>query len=103
MKVKVFAVYDSKLEAYLAPQFMQTNGQMVRAWETAVNDPSTQFSKHPADFTLFAIGEYDDATGDLIPFQSKISFGTALEAQVRAENLYSENVKRSGDVRALEQ
>lgn len=79
MILKVFAVYDSKVESYLQPFFMQTKGQALRAWETSVNDESTMFCKHPADFTLFEIGEYDDSKGDLVSYSAKIPVGVALE------------------------
>jgi len=79
MKVQMYAVYDAKLEAYMMPLFMQNKGAALRAWETTVNDPSTQFSKYAADFTLFQIGEYDDSTGIVSALPAKISLGTALE------------------------
>jgi hypothetical protein len=79
MIYKIFTVYDSKLEAYLQPFFMQSKGAAIRAFSDSSNDTQTQFSKHPGDFTLFEIGEYDDQNGNLKNYASKVNLGTALE------------------------
>ncbi|QXP07926.1 MAG: nonstructural protein [Arizlama microvirus] len=79
MKLKLFTCYDSKLEAYMQPFFMTTRGQALRAFTDTVNDPSSIFAKHPEDYTLFEIGEYDDQTGDISMNQAKVSLGIAIE------------------------
>ncbi|AXL14677.1 nonstructural protein [Microviridae sp.] len=65
MILKAFAVHDSKAGAYLRPFFEISKGSAIRAISDAVNTPDHQFNRHAADFTLFEIGGYDDATGDL--------------------------------------
>lgn len=82
--IKIFCVYDSKVECYMQPFFMQTKGAALRAWESTVNDPSTQFNKHPADFTLFEIGEYDENTGRILSYDSPLSLGVAIELKREA-------------------
>lgn len=79
MTNKLFVVYDSKAEAYMVPFFMMTTGQAVRAWSDTVNDPNSMFAKHPGDFTLFEIGEYDDQNGYVTMLEHKKNLGTALE------------------------
>ena len=76
---KVFTVYDSKAEMYLAPFTVAARGQAVREFESACNDPKTMMCKHPSDFTLFEIGEFDDLKGTLKPYEAKVSIGTAIE------------------------
>lgn len=76
---KMFTVYDSKLEAYLQPFFMASKGQAIRAFTDSVNDTTTQFNKHPEDFTLFEIGEYDDSKGQVSNLITPNSLGVALE------------------------
>lgn len=63
MKLKVYAVYDSKVQTYDKPIFMRSRGEAVRSWDTVANDPSTQFFKYPEDYSLMEIAEYDDETG----------------------------------------
>lgn len=63
MKLKVFSVYDAKAFAYLPPFFIAEKGMAARAFSEAVENPQHQFGKHPEDFTLFYLGEFDDQTG----------------------------------------
>lgn len=67
MLQKVFTIHDSKAAAFLPPFFMTTSGQAVRAIIDCASDPQHNFARHPSDFTLFQIGEYDDSTGCLSP------------------------------------
>lgn len=79
MLFKVFTVYDSKVEAYMSPFVMRSRGEAIRAWESTVNDPNTQFYKHPADFTLFEIAEWNEQKGKFENYSAPNSIGTALE------------------------
>lgn len=65
MKHNIFAVYDSKAEAYTTPFFDHAEGRAIRTFADCCNDPGHQFGKHPADYTLFQIGEYDDSLGTI--------------------------------------
>lgn len=77
--MKMFCVYDSKVESYMHPMFFQHRGEMLRAWSEAVNDPKTQFCRYPSDFTLFEIGSYDERSGEVKMLDAKLSLGLALE------------------------
>lgn len=65
MILKIFAVYDRKVEAYLQPMFMQTVGQAVRGFSDACKDDKSNLSKHPEDFVLEQLGEFDDHSGEI--------------------------------------
>lgn len=86
MKLKVFAVYDTAVGSYMQPFFMQSKGQAIRSWLDAVNDEKTQFNHHPADFTLFELGEYDEDTGTFTNLEAKLPLGTALDLISKAKN-----------------
>lgn len=78
MKLLVFSVRDSKAEAFTRPFFAQTRGMAVRGFRDAVNgDQNEPIAKHPEDFTLFHIGEFDELTGELVKLQSPFSLGLA--------------------------
>lgn len=77
-QLKVFAVYDAAVGAYLHPMFFQSRGQAIRAWLDACEDEKSMFAKHPADYTLFEIGEYDETSGEITANTAKINLGTAL-------------------------
>lgn len=79
MIMKMFTVFDSKAEAYLPPFYLSTRGQAIRAFSDSANDPGHAFNKHPSDYTLFMIGEFDDQDCGIELLQAKASLGLALE------------------------
>lgn len=80
MKSKYYAVYDSKVEAYMNPFPMRTRGEAVRSWIDVVNDEKTQFAKHPEDFILMELAEFDPDTGKFTNnANGPVSVGVALE------------------------
>ena len=85
MILKVFTVYDDKAEAYTAPFFVPTAGMAVRTFRDCANSESHHFGQNPADYTLFYIGEFDDATAEFIAAETNKSYGTALSHQAHEE------------------
>lgn len=79
MFLQIFAVYDSKAEAYMSPFFMQSKGQAIRAFGNSASDLTTDLGRHPEDFTLFHLGEYDDSNASFSLASTPISIGLALE------------------------
>jgi len=81
MIYKVFTIYDSKSETYLQPQYCKTKNECLRIFTDIVNsnDSQNQVAKHPEDYTLFEIGEYDDSIGSFSMLPASISLGNALE------------------------
>lgn len=53
---KIFAVYDSKVEAFMQPFFMPAKGAAIRAFTDLVNSKDHSFSKYAEDYTLFELG-----------------------------------------------
>lgn len=83
---KVFTVYDSKAEIYLNPFLMKNKAEALRAFIDIANDPTTQIGKHPEDFTLFEIGEFDYDRGEHCNHPAKISLGVALEFKIKTNS-----------------
>lgn len=79
MKLKMYSVYDSKVEAYMKPFYMRARGEAIRSFAQEVNRSDSDLGKYPADFTLFEIGTFDESTCKLDVFEAKISIGTALD------------------------
>lgn len=65
MRLQVYAVFDKGTETYGQPIFCRARGEAVRSFGEAVNDPKSTIGKYPVDFSLWHIGEYDDAKGQL--------------------------------------
>lgn len=69
MQTRVFSVYDTAAKVYSHPFYVPRNEMAVRAFTDAVNSANHEFAKHPADYTLFLLGEFDDADGSYKPNQ----------------------------------
>lgn len=63
MLLKVFTVFDSKLEEFLPPFFVKTVGEAIRVVTDLCSDKSHSFYKHRVDFMLFELGSYDTEIG----------------------------------------
>lgn len=63
---QVFSVFDTKVGAYANPFFVPTKGAAIRSFTDACGDDSLPFKKHPGDYRLFRVGEWDDASGHLL-------------------------------------
>lgn len=63
MNIKIFAVRDSAVEAFLQPFFSPTKGAAIRSLTDATNDPKHDFNKNAKYFALYYLGDYDDSTG----------------------------------------
>lgn len=74
----VLTVYDSKAEAFLTPMFAPTRAYAVRMFAEAANNPTHDFCKFSADFTLFEIGDWDEKEGTITPYNGMENLGTAL-------------------------
>jgi len=72
MKFLVFSVYDKAAENFNQPMFMAAKGQAIRAFDDEANRPDSQIHKHPEDYELFVIGEYDDDNALLTPTRPQL-------------------------------
>lgn len=79
MLLKVFSVYDSKVEAYMNPFFMKSKGEAIRGITALVNDAQHAFFKYSSDFTLFEVGSFDDATCKFDLYSTPHSLGVLIE------------------------
>lgn len=70
MKLQIFSIYDEKAAVFSPPHCMAHRGQILRAFSDLVQDPQTSINKHPGDYKLYALGEYDDCSGKLTSFDS---------------------------------
>ena len=79
MKMKIYSVYDSKVEAYLPPLFFKSKGEFLRAFAEAVNDPKSNIGKYPADYTAFEVGSWDDSNASFDLYKTPTSLGVGVE------------------------
>ena len=79
MQFKIFSIRDSKAEAFNTPIFLATEGQAIRMFDYMCNKPDSTIAMHPEDYTLFALGEFNDITGLVEALPTPKSLGLAVE------------------------
>ena len=73
MKQKMYSVFDHVAKTYNRPMFLSSNGVAIREFKDECNRPDSPINKHPEDYELFGIGEYDDETGAVVSTTPKRS------------------------------
>lgn len=70
MIYKIFSVFDRAAQSFGRPVFALAVPPAVRSFDDEVRDPRPDnvMNKHPGDFELFHLGEFDDATGLFVLF-----------------------------------
>lgn len=79
MKLIMYSVYDSKIEAYINPIFARSHGEALRRFEATARDEESDFHRYAADYTLMAVGEWDDERGKLTDYEANITLANAIE------------------------
>ena len=69
MIFKAFSITDSAAETYNLPMFVPTAGVAIRSFEDQCKDPESMLNKHPHDYMLCEIGEFDSDKGILISLE----------------------------------
>lgn len=87
MKTRAYSVYDRKALIYHMPYYALTDAVAVRTLADAMTDPNTSFGRHPNDYVLFFVGEFDDSNGQLWPEQP---LKHVIDAQALVKALQSE-------------
>jgi len=66
MKMKIYAVRDNATEQYGNAMFLIGHGQAIRSFTDELNNKNNDnmLNKHPTDFDLYHLGEYDTDTGE---------------------------------------
>ena len=65
MKVMLFSVLDIKSQTFLPPIGFNHKGLALRWFEDLSRDEKSFIHKHPEDYRLFQVGDYDDQSGYL--------------------------------------
>lgn len=63
MKQRAYAIRDTKAESYGTPFYQPTHGAAERSFSSLVHDEQSTISRHPEDYDLYYIGEYDTNLG----------------------------------------
>lgn len=81
----IFSVYDSKAAAYLPPFIIPTQDMASRTFGDALLAKDHQFSRNPADYTLFRLGNFDDSSAEIILEPAPVNVYNGLELKSSLE------------------
>ena len=79
MKVKVFSIFDEKARIFSNPFFMPHAGEALRSFGDLVQDKSSRIAKHPEDYKLYHLAEYDDCSGSFVSLNVPVFLANATE------------------------
>lgn len=66
MKLLMVAIRDKQVDAFMPPLFVRAKGEAVRIFMDEVSRDGSPMAKHPGDYDLFVLAEYDDGTGKVV-------------------------------------
>lgn len=75
----VVAVYDAKLNLFKAPYPATTKGEAIRDFGDHARDEKSKLNKHPEDFTLFHVADWDEDSGQYTNLTAPVALASALE------------------------
>lgn len=59
-------IHDRSVNAYINLHCVRAEGQAIRQFQDAINDPQAgSIHKHPDDYDLYRVGTYDDDGGTI--------------------------------------
>lgn len=65
MITRAYSIYDRKALIYSAPFFAPNDQVATRTLGDAAADPNTSLGRHPGDYVLYFVGDFDDQKGIL--------------------------------------
>jgi len=65
MRLVLVSLKDCAVQAFMAPQVVHHKQAMIRALSDGLKagDNKADWARHPEDFELYKVGEFDDQTG----------------------------------------
>lgn len=72
MKTQLISVKDRATDSFGQPITVKAVGEAMRSFVDECNNKESNLNKHPEDFDLYLVGEFDDATGSIEPIAPKL-------------------------------
>lgn len=77
MKLEMFGIYDIKALCYGTPMYATTTAVAKRLFADLVNAPGSTCNRHPDDFHLHHLGDFDDNSGITCTLEHSVPLGAA--------------------------
>lgn len=65
MELNAYSILDEKSGTYDRPIFATTHAVAMRAFGDACKDPNHPMAKHPEDYRLYHLGDFNQITGEM--------------------------------------
>lgn len=73
------AVKDRKTGLFSEKPFtVKHTAEAIREWGVVTKNPDNKYGKHPDDYELHHIGNYNDETGMLEPFETTVHLANGV-------------------------
>lgn len=69
MILHMYSILDLKGVAFATPFFMHTDGIAIRSFQDALGDPKSELARHPEDYVLYRLGDFNDQRGVVTPLE----------------------------------
>ncbi len=86
MKQNIYSIFDTASGLYSRPFFTCSDAEAIRSFSDIATDAEHPIGRHPADYTLFRLGIFDDRDGNLTD-EVNSSLCNALERIASAQNV----------------
>jgi len=89
VKVQLYAIFDMASGVYEKPFFSTADDLVRREFLNAATAAETPISKHPKDYSLWRLGNFDDNTG-IVQNESNECLCTAMEIIAQSQQVNPE-------------
>lgn len=79
MDVKLYCIFDSKSCVYDRPVSMSNDGEARRWFGDLCLDKKSVLGRHPEDFSLALVGQFNDNSGIIVPVVNIVTVVTGVE------------------------
>lgn len=91
MQLKMYCILDTKVGAYLPPEFFHNDAQAIRIFGDAVLQSKGNLNKHPEDFCFYCVGSFDDQSATFkvtepVYLAKALDFNAAVVNKFEVEN-----------------
>ena len=103
MKLQAYTIYDVASGTYMRPFYSEADGQAIRGFKDIAQDENHEVGKHPEDYTLYRIGDFNTVTGKMAGEElEKMATGLEMIAEMRSPKqpdlkLATENLANGAD------
>jgi len=88
--MQIFTVYDKKMETYKNLMEFKNQAVMARDLAEIANNPESTLFKHPTDYEVYKVGEFNQQNG-ILTTKEKPEFITNITDLMETKNVKTRN------------